>query len=351
MIEQITIRNFRGFAFQEVSGLKRVNVIVGKNASGKSAFLESIFIASGASGPNVTFSFRAWRLLGNVVQITAEPTAYQALWADLFHWFDQDNTISIEIIGTNGDSRSLRIMYSHRGSQVLPFGKQPVAPSVAPQIIFEWQRGNEQPVVVKPKLTGKGLEVEGASADHIPVIMFAPHTAETAEDNAKRFSDLSKTGKVDPIADALRIEYPFLDSLSIEYGAASPAVFATLKHNRMKMPVALISDGINKLLSILLGIAAYPKGAILIDQIEDGFYYTSLPSIWRTIYRFASQYDCQIFATSHSLECIGALREVMRGKETDFSLLHAQRDNGSCSIRTTEGRFFEAALEQGFEIR
>jgi hypothetical protein len=351
MIDQISIRNFRGFASQHISGLKRVNVIVGKNASGKSAFLEAIFMASGASGPNVTFSFRAWRLLGNIIQITADANSYQALWADLFHWFDQDKTISIEVIGTAGDSRAMRILYSDTGSQVLPFGKQPVGPSNMPQIIFEWKLGNEPPIIVKPKLTGKGLEVEGASIEHIPAIMFAPHTAETAEENAKRFSDLSKAGKVEPIVNALRAEYPFLDTLSIEYGAASPAVFASLKHNQRKMPVALISDGINKLLSLLLGMATYPKGSILIDQIEDGFYYSSMPSIWKTLYRFAVQYDCQIFATSHNIEYMRAMREVMHGNEDDFALLHAQRDNGTCSIRTTQGRFFEATLEQGFEVR
>jgi AAA15 family ATPase/GTPase len=117
------------------------------------------------------------------------------------------------------------------------------------------------------------------------------------------------------------------------------------------MPVALISDGINKLLSLLLGMATYPKGSILIDQIEDGFYYSSMPSIWKTLYRFAVQYDCQIFATSHNIEYMRAMREVMHGNEDDFALLHAQRDNGTCSIRTTQGRFFEATLEQGFEVR
>jgi AAA15 family ATPase/GTPase len=117
------------------------------------------------------------------------------------------------------------------------------------------------------------------------------------------------------------------------------------------LPVALVSDGVNKLLSILLSIANFPKSSILLDEIENGFYFDRMASICKTIYRFASEQNAQIFASTHSQEFLNAVREVMRGTEDDFALLHAQRDNGACSIRTTEGRFFGATLGQGFEIR
>ena len=352
MIDQMIINNFRGFSSQRVSDLRRVNLIVGKNSSGKTAFLESIFISAGAAGPNVTFTLHAMRQLGSQLQLTAEANAYQALWRDLFHWFEQDKTISIEIIGTAGDSRALHISYSEFSSQLLPFGSQPSTnPTVLPQIVFEWKKGDEPSIIVKPKLTSKGLEIEGASVEHFPAMMFGPHITDSAEEVGKRFSELSKEGKSEIVLDALKVEYPFLDSLSIEYSSATPVVFASFKGNRKKLPIALISDGINKLLSILLGIACFPRGTILIDQIEDGFYFDRMSSIWNTIYRFAKDNDSQIFATTHSMEFLKATRESMHGKEDDFSLLHAQRDNGSCNIRTIKGKFLEASLEQGIEVR
>jgi hypothetical protein len=352
MIDQITIHNFRGFSSLHVSGLKRVNLIVGKNATGKTAFLESIFMAAGASGPNVAFVLRTMRQLGSQLQLKAEPPAYQSLWSDLFHWFEQDKTISIEIIGNADDSRAMRIWYSESSSQFLPFGTQPPPnPTFLPEIIFEWKRRDESPITVIPKMTSKGLEIEGASVEHFPAFMFGPHIGDSAEEIGKRFSELSKDGRSEPILEALKTEHPFLDSLSIEYSVSTPVVFASFKGNRRKLPVALISDGINKLLGILLGIASFPKGSILIDQIEDGFYFDRMPSIWRTIYRFAQDNDAQIFATTHSMEFLNAMRDAIRGHEEDFALLHAQRENGSCSIRTTKGKFLVATLEQGFEIR
>lgn len=357
MIDEIFIQNFRGFSSTHISGLKRVNVIVGKNASGKTAILESIFLSAGAAGPQATLQLRGLRQLGNLLQIAGESSSYRSLWEDLFHWFDQDKTISIKIVGTNSDSRSLRVFYEDSPSQVLPFGAdttsppQPLNTTVMPQIVFEWQRGDEPPVQVRPKLTSKGLEFEGLSVEHFPAIMFSPHAADSLAENAKRYSELSKMGKIKSVEKALRTEYPFIRSLSIEYSASNPAVFASFTHNQKKMPVALVSDGINKLLSVILGIGNSPKGVVLIDQIEDGFYYSRMPSIWRTLYRFAQNNGAQIFATTHSIECLNALKEAMQGNEDDFSLIHAQKKNGLCEITTTKGKFFEATLQQGFDPR
>jgi len=353
MIDQIAIQNFRCFSSLQVSGLKRINVIVGGNSSGKTAFLESLFLVSGAAAPQVAFQLRALRQLGSQVQITADASAYQALWGDLFHWFDQEKTILIEAIGNQGDSRSLRVLYSTTGTQILPFGQQPVGGGFLPQIIFEWKRGDGPPILVKPIMTGSGLQFEGASIDHFPVIMFAPHAADTPEEISKRFSELSKSARLNPVLEALRTEYPFIESLSIEYNSNIPTVFATLRGNERKLPIALVSDGINKLLNILLGISTFAKGSVLIDEFENGFYYERFESIWRTVYAFARFNDVQVFATTHSQEFLRAMIPVLQGNARDFCLLRAIRnDSGTASLITRfEGDQLLSALSKNGEIR
>ena len=350
MIDQIHIQNFRGFSSLLVSDLRRVNLIVGPNSSGKTAFLESLFLSAGALAvPSVIFQLRALRHLGNSIEIAADAASYQSLWDDLFHWFDREKTISIDVVGS--ESRSLRAAYEEAASQLLPLGKQLINNPVLPQIVFEWRRGDSAPIVVKPTITGTGLTIQGASSEHFPVVLFSPHSPEVPEEHAKRFSDLSKIGESGPIVKGLRSEFPFLEGLSLEHLSGAWAVFAKLTGHERKLPVALLSDGINKLMGILLGIASNKRGLVLVDQIEDGFYFERMPSIWRLIYRFALDNDVQVFATCHSLEFLKAMHEIMRGNEEDFALLHAYRENGACNLRTTKGKFFEATLEQGFEVR
>jgi hypothetical protein len=63
MIDEIVLNNFRCFKHIEVPELKRVNLIVGKNSSGKGAFMESVFLSSGSLAPQTVFQMRQSFLL------------------------------------------------------------------------------------------------------------------------------------------------------------------------------------------------------------------------------------------------------------------------------------------------
>ena len=49
MYSRISIKNFRGIGSLEVDGLRRINLIVGRNNSGKTTFLEGLFLLGGAT--------------------------------------------------------------------------------------------------------------------------------------------------------------------------------------------------------------------------------------------------------------------------------------------------------------
>ena len=50
-IKNITIRNYRGIRYAEVSDMARVNVFLGNNNCGKSSVLESVLMLLGANSP------------------------------------------------------------------------------------------------------------------------------------------------------------------------------------------------------------------------------------------------------------------------------------------------------------
>jgi recombinational DNA repair ATPase RecF len=85
MIRSAEIRNFRGFRDLKLSGFRRINIVVGDNSSGKTALLEALFLASGAS-PQVAAKLRAWR--GYNPELAGSPDVLmEALWRDLFFDF------------------------------------------------------------------------------------------------------------------------------------------------------------------------------------------------------------------------------------------------------------------------
>src|SRR5437764_10211677 len=112
MIHSIEIRNFRCFKELSIDGCRRFNVIVGDNASGKTALLQAIFLAL-ASSPHVAVRYRAQRGLesafsGGLYLIE------EALWRDLFYQGHWDNPISIILNGEGKESRSVVVS---RGAQ------------------------------------------------------------------------------------------------------------------------------------------------------------------------------------------------------------------------------------------
>src|SRR5260370_11850935 len=103
MMETLTIDNFRCFKHVTLKDLKRINIIVGRNASGKTALLESIFFASAAQ-PESGIRLRGFRLLGDVQDL-------ESACKDLFYSFDDKQIISIQLNATPPCTQGLTQFY------------------------------------------------------------------------------------------------------------------------------------------------------------------------------------------------------------------------------------------------
>jgi AAA domain, putative AbiEii toxin, Type IV TA system len=364
MIDKVTLHNFRCFQNLEVADLKRMNLLVGPNSSGKSAFLESLFMSSSSTAPNASFQLRTIRRMGNQIVGPTDALAYRGLWEDLFYEFNHEKKIWIKIAGNpNSDTRTLSIEYIKQISDELPFGKTSISAGVQPtpaipQIEFKWKRTGFPEIVSRPQITTTGLQtsikMEATEVSFFPAIWFTPAGGDLPEENAKRFAELEKRGTADKVKAAISKEFPFIKDMSILYQAGIPMVFADFegKGRARKMPIALVSDGINRLLGICLGIGYFSGGMVLIDQIEDGFHYKVLPAIWGSLHSLATEFNVQLFISTHSKECMEAMLPVVKEHESDFCLLRAARSEGAgCTIDSLSGDYLGTALEQEFEVR
>lgn len=349
MIESIKVENFRCYEKLDLDDLRRINIIVGRNASGKTALLESIFVASGNS-PEIALRIDAIRGLGQKIQIKLERSGYESLWRGLFHGFDQNKDINIKLTGSPPNTRSVTINYSRGESLALPISEIGMESPLIIPIVFEWRsHGNQVAFRSEVKATEEGLILPG-SGEALPVFFFSNIQTNPGE-NAERYSELSKKGKEQTIIEVLKKEFPYINDISIQTRAGTHMLYASVENIPEKIPIGLVSSGINKLVSLMLGIVDKPQSIVLIDEIENGFYHERLPMIWSALLTLCKGNNTQLFASTHSQECLKALIPSIKGNENEFLLIRTYQENGRCKAEKFSGQKLESAILQNVDVR
>ena len=153
------------------------------------------------------------------------------------------------------------------------------------------------------------------------------------------------------LVEPLRILEPRLQDLELGRQGPGNAVHADLGLGRL-LPLTVLGDGMGNLLSILLAIARKRGGTVLIDEIENGLHHSVLYDVWRVVAEAARLADCQVFATTHSLECIQAAHEAFTDSATyDLRLHRLDRIGDTIEAVTYDQESLDVAVELEREVR
>ena len=308
---------------------------------------------------------RTWRSLGSIVTVQQTRGSYESLWKDLFYQFHQDKVIAIESQGSPENTWSVRVYYDPADSPSIPAtpGDQASAvinvqksevSSIRP-ITFEHTDAKNEKQLFKPLVSfPQGLVLGGGGPSRQILAAFYSSSfagVVTPSEIANQFSELDKKNKTRPVIAAIRKIYPRITSLSVQTESGNPLLYCETKGLSEKVPVSIESGGTHKLTSLLLGIASQPNGVILIDELENGFYYKKLAGIWDAMLDFCSRFDVQVFVSTHSKECLQAVLPTLQGNEDEFRLIRTEYENQRRSAKLIEGDELEAAIETETEVR
>ena len=85
-----------------------------------------------------------------------------------------------------------------------------------------------------------------------------------------------------------------------------------VKVQEFALPVALrtLGEGMNRMLGIALALVNAKDGMLLIDEVDTGLHYSVLPDLWKLVFEVAHRLNVQVFATSHSWDCIAAFQQA-----------------------------------------
>jgi hypothetical protein len=356
MVDSFRIKNFRGFDSIEVKDCRLINLIVGDNGSGKTAMLEALFLAAGVS-PELMLRAGSWRgqelekMHGSLEDIEF------ALWETLFFRFRTGQNAIIQLRGEGEQERKVEVRVFPRGKmRVIPpsRNKPGSPPRTVPEphpVEFRWDIRGLPPFSVYPRIENGRLTFTPSPARVVKASFHASARMPPASEPAARFSDLSQRFQEKSFIKAFHALYEPVYDISVELGAGIASLYGAFDQIPRKLPLSIVSGGMNKLVAILLSITEHEDGIVLIDEIENGFYHKRLREIWRAILIYARQYRCQIFASTHSDECLRAVAELAKESPDDFSLMRTVRTPDGSIVRRFDGPSFTEAVLDDVDVR
>lgn len=88
------------------------------------------------------------------------------------------------------------------------------------------------------------------------------------------------------------------------------------------------------------------------DEIENGLHHSVLPTIWRGLFHAAEEVDVQIFATTHSWECVLAADQATREEPNyDLNLIRLDRMDDNIKATIIDRDAINTAKELHWEMR
>jgi predicted ATPase len=372
MLDSLLIKNFRSLEHLEVPKLGRVNLIVGKNNSGKSTVLEALRIYAGnghrllldsiSAEHDETYRFKE----GERVEPDA-PLPFQDFFSG--RAFPTRDDTAIKIGSATQLDDVLRVEHVFLAEMREPYIDEDGDPAyrVKRRVVPKAQLGAEVGDLRQALQLSKGdkgyvrffldgsntrLRMFGSEAGYVIPCSVIPTQFISQDELSDEWDKVALTEHEDVIKEALRVIAPEFENLTfVRSEEGRPGMrpnfqrSAKVKLSNVARPVPLnsLGDGMLRVLQLALKLFAAKDGFLLIDEFENGLHYSVQEKLWALLFEMAERHNIQIFATTHSWDCIESFTKVaVDRKQTDGVLFRLGR-----SVRTSDqGRVIATVFDE-----
>ncbi len=118
------------------------------------------------------------------------------------------------------------------------------------------------------------------------------------------------------------------------------------------VPLKSLGDGAVRLFGVALALANSQDGFLVIDEAENGIHHSVQRDFWKMVMRTAIENNVQVFATTHSWDCVvGFAQAAVDLEEVDGMLVRLERDGEQMSVVEYSEEELRVAGEQSIEVR
>ena len=340
-IESITLERFRVFRELTIRGLGRVNLITGKNNTGKSSVLEGLRLLANDATPDVIYDILRYRE-ENIEEAEEEgnPADPDSLFlvSGLFHGFPllSEDPEPIAISTTSGKSSSMS-MTIHLDW----FLEEPDSDGVKLVLLDKPEPDGIAALRVETQDTTRTHRLDrfgrylhpmhrarfkSSNGTRMSCIFVSPYSGESTGVLGPLWDKIALSDREKDVVEGLRIIDPQISAVSM-VGSTRRKLTAIVRTDNIARPIPLRSfgDGLNRLFGIILALVNARGGLLLVDEFENGLHHTVQLDVWRTIFQLAQTLDIQVFATSHSWDAVEAFQKAAAEAPEEGALIRLAR--------------------------
>jgi len=360
MYDSLELNNFRGFCKYELRNLSRINLLVGKNNVGKTTILEALEILShGGSPRSLQQSPRRRNEFSSDSEESSARGGYDIRY--LFHQHSIYEGVSFEIQAKRLSSSMLVKCEVHKIANNVETS-EPFADDDESDVWYDlWIRGTDNELGNKVRISATGIllgEVRGrplppTQTPKVSTLFLGTEGADSIL-LQRMWDAIVLTPEEEKVIAALQIIAPDVERLAFTSRdiRSRPIAWIKLKDKDERIPLGSLGDGTRRLLSLAIYAARASGGILLIDEIDTGLHYSTLQMMWEFIIEAATRLDIQVFATTHSGDCLRALAWLNEEKLSHENIVSVYRVDQSSSQAT---RYtvdeIEMAVRHQIEVR
>ncbi|KLN95577.1 MULTISPECIES: AAA family ATPase [Morganellaceae] len=387
MMNSLDISNFKGFKKLTIPKLGRLNLIVGKNNSGKSSILEALMIYASGGSESILREISI-----NHDEKYRNRSSYNEYGFDSVNDLeldlDRDLDFSLNEIypyehlfyGRKFNKNSISIGEIEQDSQLsISFNKRKKNSTSNQRELLDLLRKFDLNLHEQQIQSANVLEVKKGKFKHLISLDEPFRLSNMIESDEKSrmkfnyvktsFESMDKLGFLwDKITltdyekitiKALKLIEPDITDLRfINKDNRRSRRTAIMRLNDGSIfPVRSMGDGIVRVMELILNLYSARDGYFLVDEFDNGLHFSVQKALWEIIFDLSKKLNIQVFATTHSWDCIQSFTEVaIENKDIDGVLLKIgksklSKNKGQSIVTIFDENKLNAVTQKMVEVR
>ncbi len=351
-LKSLKITDFRIFEGLEIPQLGSVNLIVGKNGVGKTCLLEALWIYMNQAAPQAI-----WQLIEGRDEGKRSAEIEYVLDALRHLYWGRERLLKPGVmrlsIGEMGETEqfvkfSVAWPLSQLTSAFRNFPKS--KEEHGPGVLIETGAGT---LIAEPV----SLFVQPFAPQQLNQrCVFIPANGMSEMDVIRLWDQVALTEAEEDVLASLRLIQPKISRVNLivpwQQGEGQKRIpVVKLEDEKEPVPLRSLGEGMARLMGIALALVNARNGVLLIDEIESGLHYTVQAEMWKLIFATARRLNIQVFAATHSWDCITAFQQAAQENEQAGLLIRLENRRGKIIPTIFSQQELSIATQDQIEVR